>query len=92
MPRKRLCPAYVVVIDGFPIAFGNIMEESEPVNTVLDYLACVVSFNIINIPENPIVLGLPWFKLAMGILRSLGCLFDHLFGRSTGLFEDPRRA
>ena len=60
---KLPCPASVVVIDGRPIASGNIIEESEPVNIVLDNLACVVSFNIISIPEHPIVLGLPWFEL-----------------------------
>ena len=61
--RKLQCPASVVVIDGRPIASGNIIEESEPINIVLDNLACVVSFNIISIPEHPIVLGLPWFEL-----------------------------
>ena len=60
---KLPCPASVVVIDGRPIASRNIIEESEPVNIVLDNLACVVSFNIISIPEHPIVLGLPWFEL-----------------------------
>ena len=29
--RKLPCPASVVVIDGHPIASGNIIEESEPV-------------------------------------------------------------
>ena len=61
--RKLSSPASVVVIDGRPIASGNIIEESEPVNIVLDNLACVVSFNMISIPEHPIVLGLPWFEL-----------------------------
>jgi hypothetical protein len=61
--RKLSCPASVVVIDGRPIASGNIIEESEPVNIVLDNLACLVSFNIISIREHPIVLGLPWFEL-----------------------------
>ena len=61
--RKLLCLASVVVIDGRPIASENIIEESEPINIVLDSLACVVSFNIISIPEHPIVLGLPWFEL-----------------------------
>ena len=54
--RKLLCLAVVVGIDGRPIAFGNITEELELVNIVLDNLACVVSFNIINILEHPIVL------------------------------------
>ena len=60
---KLPCPASVVVIDGRPIASGNIIEESEPVNIVLHNLTCVVSFNIISIPEHPIVLGLLWFEL-----------------------------
>ena len=55
--------ASVVVIDGRPIASGNITEGSEPVRVVLDDLACVISFNIISSPEHPIVLGLPWFEL-----------------------------
>ena len=62
--KKLPCPASVIVIDGRPNASGNIIEEeSEPVNIVLDNPACVVSFNIISIPEHPIVLGLPWFEL-----------------------------
>ena len=61
--RKLPCPASVVVIDGRPIASGNIVEESEPVSVALNNLACVVSFNIISSPEHPIVLGLPWFEL-----------------------------
>ena len=61
--RKLPCPASVVVIDGRPIASGNIVEESEPISVVLNNLACVVSFNIISSLEHPIVLGLPWFKL-----------------------------
>ena len=42
--RKLPCPASVVVIGGRPIASGNIIEESEPVNIVLHNLVCVVSF------------------------------------------------
>ena len=57
--RKLPCSASVVVIDGRPIGSGNIIEESEPVNIVLDNLACVA----ISIPQHPIVLGLPWFEL-----------------------------
>ena len=29
--RKLPCPAFVAVIDGRPIASGNIVEESEPI-------------------------------------------------------------
>ena len=42
--RKLPCPTSVIVIDGRPIAPGNIIEETKPVNIVLDNLACVVSF------------------------------------------------
>ena len=61
--RKLSCPTSVVVIDGRPIASGKIVEESEPIQVVLDNLVCVVSFNIISSPDHPIVLGLPWFEL-----------------------------
>ena len=61
--RKLSCPASVVVIDGRPIASGNIVEESEPIQVVLGSFVCVISFNIISSPEHPIVLGLPWFEL-----------------------------
>ena len=61
--RKLSCPSSVIVIDGRPIASGNIVEESKPIQVVLDNLVCVVSFNIISSPEHPIVLGLPWFEL-----------------------------
>ena len=57
------CPATVAVIDGRPIASGDIVEESEPIRVVLGNLACVISFNIISSPEHPIILGLPWFEL-----------------------------
>ena len=55
--RKLPCPASVVVIDGRPIASGNFVEESEPIQVVLGSFVCVVSFNIISSPEHPIVLG-----------------------------------
>ena len=55
--RNLLCPAFVVVIDGRPIASRNIVEELEPISVVLNNLACVVSFNIISSPKDPIVLG-----------------------------------
>ncbi|KAH7436771.1 hypothetical protein KP509_05G035500 [Ceratopteris richardii] len=48
---------------GCPIASRNIVEDSKPFHIVIDNLACVISFNIVSIPEHPIVLGLSWFKL-----------------------------
>ena len=61
--RKLPCPTSIIVIDGRPIASGNIVEDSEPVSLALNNLPCVISFNIISSLEHPIVLGLPWFKL-----------------------------
>ena len=61
--RKLLFPTPVTVIDGRPIASGDILEESEAVRVVLGDLACVISFNIIHSPEQSIILGLPWFEL-----------------------------
>ena len=51
-------PVAVGVIDGRPIAWGDIVEESEPIRVVLGNLASVISFNIISSPEHSLVLGL----------------------------------
>ena len=50
--RKLPCPASVVVIDGRPTTSGNIIEETEFVNIVLDNLACVISLNIKLVSQN----------------------------------------
>ena len=60
---KLPSPVPVGVIDGRPIASGDISEESEPIRVVLGDLASVISFNIISSPEHSLVLGLPWFEL-----------------------------
>jgi hypothetical protein len=61
--KKLPNPVAVGVIDGRPIASGDIVEESEPIRVVLGNLASVISFNIISSPEHSLVLGLPWFEL-----------------------------
>ena len=61
--HKLPSPVSVGVIDGRPIASGDIVEESEPIHVVLGNLASVISFNIISSPEHSLVLGLPWFEL-----------------------------
>jgi transposase InsO family protein len=61
--KKLPCPTPVTVIDGRPIASGDILEESEPVRVVLGDMACVISFNIIHSPQHSVILGLPWFEL-----------------------------
>ena len=48
--RKLPRLASVVVIDGRPIASGNIVKELEPVSVALNNLVSVVSFNIISSP------------------------------------------
>ena len=63
MLNKLPSPVSVGVIDGRPIASGDIVEESEPIRVVLGDLASVISFNIISSPEHSLVLGLPWFEL-----------------------------
>ena len=45
----------------YPIRFSAC--AADPANVELVSQPCIVSFNIISIPEHPIVLGLPWFKL-----------------------------
>jgi hypothetical protein len=53
----------VTVIDGRPIASGDLLEELEPVRVMLRDLACVICFNIIQNPQHSVILGLPWFEL-----------------------------
>ena len=49
--EKLPCTIWMIVIDGQPIAFGNLVEEFELVYVVLEELACVISFNIISSPK-----------------------------------------
>jgi hypothetical protein len=56
-------PAPVEVIDGRPLASGNMMEETQPLEVMLGDQVSHVVFNIIQCPANPVVLGLPWFEL-----------------------------
>jgi hypothetical protein len=59
----KVHPAPVEVIDGWPLASGNVMEETQPLEVMLGDLVFHVVFNIIHCPANPVVLGLPWFEL-----------------------------
>ena len=61
--KKLPHPTPVTIVDGCPIASGDILEESEPVRVVLGDLTCVIHFNIIHSPEHSLILGLPWFEL-----------------------------
>jgi hypothetical protein len=55
--------APVEVIDSWPLASGNVMEETQPLEVMLGNQISYVVFNIIRCPTNPVVLGLLWFEL-----------------------------
>jgi hypothetical protein len=59
---RKAHPALMEFIDGRLLALENMMEETQPLEVMLGYLASLV-FNIIQCPANPIVLGLLWFEL-----------------------------
>jgi hypothetical protein len=56
-------PTPMEVIDGRPLALGNVMEETQPLEVMLGDQVSHVVFNIIQCPTNPMVLGLPWFEV-----------------------------
>jgi hypothetical protein len=56
-------PPLMEVINGRPLASGNVMEEIQPLEVMLGNQVSHVVFNIIQCPTNPVVLGLPWFEL-----------------------------
>jgi hypothetical protein len=56
-------PAHVEVIDGRPLASGNVMEKTQFYEVMLGDQVSHVVFNIIQCPTYPMVLGLPWFEL-----------------------------
>jgi hypothetical protein len=56
-------PTPVEVINGWPLASGNVMEETQHLEVMLGDQVSHVVFNIIQYPANPVVLGLPWFEL-----------------------------
>jgi hypothetical protein len=49
----------VEVIDGWPLASGNVMEETQPLEVMLGDQVFHIVFNINQCPTNPVVLGLP---------------------------------
>jgi hypothetical protein len=61
--KKLSCLTPVTVIDGRPIASGDILDDSEEVHFVLGDLVCVINFNIIHSLEHSVILGFPWFEL-----------------------------
>jgi hypothetical protein len=56
-------PILVEVIDGWFLASGNVIEETQPLKVMLRDQVSYVVFNIIQCPTNPIILGLPWFEI-----------------------------
>jgi hypothetical protein len=49
----------VEVIDGQPLVSGNVMEETQPLEVILEDQVSHVVFNIIQCPANLVGLGLP---------------------------------
>jgi hypothetical protein len=47
------------VIDGQPLALGNVMEETQPLEVILRNQIFHVTFNIIQCCANAAILGLP---------------------------------
>ena len=60
---KKVHLAPVEVIDGRHVISGNVVEETKPLEVILENHISHVIFNIIQYPSNPIVLSLPWFEL-----------------------------
>jgi hypothetical protein len=60
---RKAHPAPVEVIDGRPLASGNVMEKTQSLEVMLGDQVSHVVFNIIQCPANLVVLGLPWFEL-----------------------------
>ena len=60
--RKKI-PTLDEVIDGQPLASGDVVYETQPLEVILDEQISSIVFNIIKSPTSPIILGLPWFKL-----------------------------
>jgi hypothetical protein len=59
--RNRL--AQVEVVDGKTIESGTVIHESNPLDISLDNFICKVAFNIIKLPNNPIILGQNWLEV-----------------------------
>jgi hypothetical protein len=53
----------VEVIDGWPLASGNVMEKTELLGVMIGDQVSHVVFNIIQCLADPVVLGFPWFEL-----------------------------
>jgi hypothetical protein len=60
---EKAHPTPVEVINGWPLASGNVIEETQPLEVILGDQMSHVVFNIIQCPANPVVFGLPWFEL-----------------------------
>ena len=56
-------PTQVEVVDGRTIESGTIIHESKALDINLDNFICKVAFNIIKLPNNPIILGQNWLEV-----------------------------
>ena len=60
--RKKI-RTLVEIIDGRPLASGDVVYDTQPLEVILGEQISSIVFNIIKSPTSPIILGLPWFKL-----------------------------
>ena len=49
----------IIVIDGRPIPFGDMVEELEEVHVLLRDFSCMINSNIIHCPKYSVIVGLP---------------------------------
>ena len=49
-------------IDGRPLSFGDIIEETTPLATSIENHTSHISYNIIHSPSTPVILGLSWLE------------------------------
>ena len=53
-------PVSVEVIDGRPLVFGDVTQETKALDIYIDQHRSTVVLNVIKSPSNPVILGLSW--------------------------------
>ena len=54
----KKCQVSVEVIDGRPLVFGDVTQETKALDIYIDQHQSTVVFNVIKSPSNPVILGL----------------------------------
>ncbi|MCO5578430.1 hypothetical protein L7F22_032272 [Adiantum nelumboides] len=60
---EKSFPIIVKVINGCPLASGNVKYKTHPIEVTLKDHLLWIAFNIIQCPSISIVIGLPWLEL-----------------------------